>query len=82
MGLPMHLPGFFTNGDQFPTMLIYGHNGRFVNHHLVIVNDNRIGSAEVNGIGMNEGDGARIEVSGEIRIAGQGEAEVLLFDLP
>lgn len=40
------------------------------------------GSAEVNGIGMNEGDGARIEVSGEIRIAGQGETEVLLFDLP
>lgn len=40
------------------------------------------GRAEVNGIAMEEGDGASLTDEESVRIAGIDEAEILLFDLP
>ena len=40
------------------------------------------GAVSVNGQVLSSGDGARIENEAEIRIEGQGNAELLLFDLP
>ncbi len=39
------------------------------------------GSVELNGETLREGDGVAISTSGILRIAGLGEAEVLLFDM-
>jgi redox-sensitive bicupin YhaK (pirin superfamily) len=39
------------------------------------------GSVSLNGETLREGDGVAISTSGELRIAGLGEAEVLVFDM-
>jgi len=39
------------------------------------------GSVSLNGETLREGDGVAVSTSGQLRIAGLGEAEVLLFDL-
>lgn len=39
------------------------------------------GSVEVNGVELNQGDGAAVSDEAEVKIAGRESAEVLLFDL-
>jgi hypothetical protein len=40
------------------------------------------GSAQLNGVTLEAGDAARIENEAAIRVAGAGETELLVFDLP
>ncbi len=44
----MHHHSSFTDSHNLLGVTVYGYDGRFVNHHLVVVHDNGVGCTEVN----------------------------------
>lgn len=69
--------------------LVYGtllEDGEAVEHRLGADRNGYVhlarGRAELNGVALKAGDGARLEEESAIRLTGRGGAEILVFDLP
>ncbi len=49
VGLAVHLHGLLAHGNDRARAAVDRHDGRFVHHHLIVVDDQGVGGAEIDG---------------------------------